>query len=243
MASAEAPENPHASFAMACILSLPRTAYYFPSFINPALESRLLEKILSAPKPRWTTLSRRRLQTYPSRLTGTNTLIAEPLPTWLLDPIVARMQGVGIWAESPHRGPNHCLVNVYEPGQGIMPHEDGAAYWPLVATVSLGAPIVLDIFEKDAGGGRGKLVGRILQEPGSLLVTTDDLYKEHLHGIAEVTSDEDLGSPTIANWNLLGSPQDFETGRYDRQTRASLTYRDVLKVSNIGNSLKLFGKR
>jgi alkylated DNA repair protein alkB homolog 6 len=77
----------------------------------------------------------------------------------------------------------------------------------------------------------------------SLLITTDDLYKEHLHGIAEITSDENLSSSTIANWNLLGSPQDFENERYDRQTRTSLTYRDVLKVSNIGNSLKLFGKK
>ena len=77
----------------------------------------------------------------------------------------------------------------------------------------------------------------------SLLITTDDLYTEYLHGVSEVTSDKNLSSSTIANWNLLGSPQCFEAGRYDRQTRTSLTYRDVLKVSNIGNSLKLFGKK
>jgi alkylated DNA repair protein alkB family protein 6 len=46
-----------------------------------------------------------------------------------------------------------------------MPHQDGAAYWPLVATISLGAPIVLDVFEKDKGEGREGLVGSILQEP------------------------------------------------------------------------------
>ncbi|KAI9785159.1 MAG: hypothetical protein M1839_000797 [Geoglossum umbratile] len=241
--AAEARGNGPLNLIDAHIPSLTGTAYYVPSFISPGEEAQLLSKILSAPKPRWTTLSRRRLQTYPSRLTAANALIAEPLPSWLCEPVVGRMQGLGVWDGCPHGAPNHCLVNVYEPGQGIMPHQDGAAYWPLVATVSLGAPIVLDVFEKDGDGGRGGLVGRILQEPRSLLITTDDLYKEHLHGIAEITADENLGSSTIANWNLLGSPQDFQTGRYDRQTRTSLTYRDVLKVSNIGNSLKLFGKR
>ena len=266
MADAELPDDSPHTLIGARIPSLPGTAYYIPSFISPAQESLFLSKIFSAPIPRWTTLSKRRLQTYPSRLTASNALIAEPLPSWLCEPVV-RMQGLGVWDGCPHGAPNHCLVNVYESGQGIMPHEDGAAYWPLVATVSLGTPIVLDVFEKDGDRGKGKLIGRILQEPRrwvlvsllftmalfvlvsnvimgfySLLITTDDLYNEHLHGIAEITSDENLSSSTIANWNLLGSPQDFENGRYDRQTRTSLTYRDVLKVSNIGNSLKLFGK-
>ncbi|PWY80482.1 hypothetical protein BO70DRAFT_362431 [Aspergillus heteromorphus CBS 117.55] len=33
-----------------------------------------------------------------------------------------------------------------------MPHEDGVAYYPLVATVSLGAPIMLDVYEKSGNG-------------------------------------------------------------------------------------------
>jgi alkylated DNA repair protein alkB homolog 6 len=77
----------------------------------------------------------------------------------------------------------------------------------------------------------------------SLLITTDELYTEHLHGIAELTNDEDLNSEAVSNWHLLGSAEDFAAGRYDRQTRISLTYRDVLKVSNIGNSLKFLRKR
>ena len=31
---------------------------------------------------------------------------------------------------------------------GILPHEDGPAYYPIVATVSLGAHTVLDIYDK-----------------------------------------------------------------------------------------------
>ncbi len=48
-----------------------------------------------------------------------------------------------------------------------MPHEDGAAYWPVVATVSLGSAIVFDIYEKNLhGGGSGETQPkwRVLQE-------------------------------------------------------------------------------
>ncbi|CAI5937384.1 unnamed protein product, partial [Closterium sp. NIES-65] len=35
---------------------------------------------------------------------------------------------------------NHVLVNEYHEGQGIMPHQDGPAYFPCVAILSLGLP-------------------------------------------------------------------------------------------------------
>lgn len=74
------------------------------------------------------------------------------------------MQDLGIWDGAPHRAPNHVLVNEYRPGEGIMSHEDGPAYYPMVATVSLGAPIVLDVFEKSEEGP-GEVRFRIVQEP------------------------------------------------------------------------------
>lgn len=85
-------------------------------------------------------------------------------------------------------------------------------------------------------------VWRILQEPRSLLVTTGSAYKDTLHGIAEVKVDENLDENTVANWSLLGDKERLvaDGGRYERTTRISLTYRDVLKVSNIGS--KVFGK-
>ena len=46
-----------------------------------------------------------------------------------------------------------------------MPHEDGPAYWPVVATVSLGGALTLDIYEKDVDGRRmDPPKYRILQE-------------------------------------------------------------------------------
>ena len=133
-----------------------------------------------------------------------------------------------------------------------MPHEDGAAYFPVVATVSLGGSLVLGVTEKvdytsadnvkeDRLSGRKSY--RILQEPRSLLVTTGSAYTDTLHGIAEITEDVDLNSNTVGNWDLLGNVDDIvaKGGRNERTTRISLTYRDVLKVSNIGS--KIFGKR
>lgn len=175
-----------------------------------------------------------------------------------MSPIIEpRFSAMGIFKDAPHGAPNHVLVNEYQPGQGIMPHEDGAAYYPLVATVSLGAPIVLDVYEKHhppeetqeinhrartTSNGQNP-VFRILQERRSLLITRGSIYTDYLHGIAETTRDENLNEQSICNWGLLRDPEGFRKGWYERETRTSLTYRDVLKVSKMGNTMKFLGGR
>lgn len=128
-----------------------------------------------------------------------------------------------------------------------MPHEDGAAYYPLVATVSLGAPIVLDLYSKDQQRGPGdegkRPQHRILQERRSLLITRRDIYTEFLHGIAETSKDECLDADSICNWDLLREPDRYRCGWAQRETRISLTYRDVLKVAKVGNTMKFLGGR
>jgi alkylated DNA repair protein alkB homolog 6 len=129
-----------------------------------------------------------------------------------------------------------------------MPHEDGAAYYPLVATVSLGSPIVLDIYDKvgpdsRTGGVERSPRFRILQEPRSLLITTKEMYTDYLHGIAERVQDEELSPETVSNWDVLGKKERYECGAYMRQTRVSLTYRDVLRVAKLGNSVKFLPGR
>lgn len=114
----------------------------------------------------------------------------------------------------------------------------------MVCTVSLGASLCLNIYKaKDDGGIDPEPAWRILQEPRSLLITTSDLYTEYLHGIADIEEDAGLSSETVANWDLLGSKEDFQSGRNLRKTRTSLTYRDVLKVSKLGNKLSMLMKR
>ncbi len=110
--------------------------------------------------------------------------------------------------------------------------------------MSLGASLCLNLYKtKEDGTLDPNPAWRILQEPRSLLITTADLYTEYLHGIADIEKDEDLSAETIANWDLLRSKQDFESGSIQRQTRTSLTYRDVLKVSKLGNKLGMFLRR
>lgn len=174
---------------------------------------------------------------------------------WLADPVIPRLVSIPfsssdsdrhIFSGSPHQTPNHVLINEYEPGQGIFPHEDGGAYYPVVATISLGSSIVFDITAKksDKGdGGEDAPKWRVLQEPRSLLITTGSLYADYLHGIAETDVDQDLNRDSICNWDQLGNTEGLESGSKKRETRVSLTIRDVVKVKSLGKGLASLGKR
>ncbi|ERS97175.1 uncharacterized protein SPSK_02657 [Sporothrix schenckii 1099-18] len=239
------------------ILSLPATAFYIAEFITEEEERQILQRVEAAPKPKWKQLSHRRLQTWPSDLLH-DKLLDAPLPPWLVDPVVTRLLTIpvranrngddgenddrdNIFANSPHKRPNHVLINEYPPGVGIMPHKDGSAYHPVVCTVSLGASLCLNIYKNNEDGTlQTEPVARILQEPRSLLITTDNLYTDYLHGIADIDKDVDLSEATVANWDLLQSKELFASGQSTRETRVSLTYRDVLKVSKLGNKFGMF---
>ncbi|KAF5022053.1 hypothetical protein F66182_5899 [Fusarium sp. NRRL 66182] len=244
------------SLEHARITTLPQTAYYIPNFISEEEEQMILDKISSAPKPRWKQLTKRRLQTWPSDLVN-NKLLDAPLPAWLQDPVISRLLSLPaqdsepghIFAESLHKKPNHVLINEYPPGIGIMPHKLSAqqATSPLcyckLIEYRMAPRIGLLSARKDDGALDPVPAWRILQEPRSLLVTTDQLYTDYLHGIADIEEDVDLGADTVANWDLLRSPDAYASGRNARQTRTSLTYRDVIQVSKVANKLGMFLKR
>lgn len=241
--------DPRPAQLPAALSDLPPFCHYIPNFLNPAEEAHILSQIAATPQARWTILSHRSLLSLPSTLTGTahDTLIAAPLPAYLSGPILPRFAALGMFKDSPHGAPNHVLINEYLPGQGIMPHEDGPAYFPCTATVSLGAAIVLDVYEKNDQGEREKRPRwRILQEPRSLLVTSGSMYTDTLHGIEGVAVDEELGKREIANWEVLGDKERYgalEGGRLERDVRVSLTYRDVVKVAKVGGAMRFLGKR
>jgi len=190
------------------------------------------------------------------------------LPPWLstFPPIAERFEKLGVFKNTKHGAANHCLVNEYNAGEGIMPHEDGGAYSPVVATVSLGGTVCLDVYEKtehdrtvdkaaaatsavdgrdEEKNARSKPRWRILQPPRSLLVTMDPAYTFTIHGISPIAIDEDLGPETVANWELL--EEDVRKSIMDnggsstRGLRISLTYREVLKVNKAVSAI--FGKR
>ncbi|MCJ1451712.1 hypothetical protein MMC28_002052 [Mycoblastus sanguinarius] len=262
-------KNPNlpSSLEDAVISDLPPSSYYIPNFISEAEEAHILHyvhlspfttqlmllmlvQINSAPLPTWKQLTHRRLQAHPSPLSSTNTLVDAPLPGWLFNPVIPRLLSLpmapdtndNIFSHSPHLAPNHCLVNEYLPGQGISAHEDGAAYFPMVATVSLGSYILLNVKPKNFGAGNG-FGWRILQERRSLLIITGKVYLECLHGIDGVEVDEGLTREGIVNWNMLGEKDPFEAGRASREPRISLTFRDVIKVKKLGKAFGALGKR
>ncbi|KAH0834082.1 hypothetical protein J3R83DRAFT_11366 [Lanmaoa asiatica] len=140
-----------------------------------------------------------------------------------------------------------------------MPHEDGPMYYPVVGTVSLGSPTVFHYYAYNAennqtpydvaraDSGRTihlKPVLSVFLEPRSVIITTGDLYASHLHGIDEVTHDVFLGDGRLrcpsgeevllSNWRIVRAEDMRDVLRYGgtlrRQTRFSLTCRDVEKV-------------
>lgn len=67
-------------------------------------------------------------------------LLPQALPSWLTKITDRICQWTGLFPSAI----NHVLINEYHPNQGIMPHQDGPAYFPVVAIISLASPVVID---------------------------------------------------------------------------------------------------
>ncbi|KAG5631669.1 hypothetical protein H5410_003386, partial [Solanum commersonii] len=107
---------------------------------------------------------------------------------------------------------NHVLINEYLPNQGIMPHQDGPAYYPVVAILSLGSPVVIDFTPHPnlsccvgahGNSAEDKISDQeaavmnscewldnfhpfsIILMPRSLLIFKDMVYSDYLHGIKD----------------------------------------------------------
>ncbi|XP_064600188.1 alpha-ketoglutarate-dependent dioxygenase alkB homolog 6-like [Liolophura sinensis] len=217
----------------------PPTIFYIPDFITKEEEQHLLNNVYSAPKPKWTQLSNRRLQNW-GGLPHAKGMVPENLPQWLS----VYAQKIASLRVFDDKVPNHVLVNEYKPGQGIMPHQDGDLFYPTVSTITLGSHTLLDFYHHinstdQRSSGSASLAERhflsLLLQPRSLVLVKDDMYKVHLHGISERVTDE--VTDLIAN---LDSCKDAHTGdRLTRETRVSLTIRFVPKVLK---TKFLFGK-
>lgn len=200
----------------------PPTVYYIPNFITEDEESALLKHVYSAPKPKWTCLSNRRLQDY-GGVPHKNGMIQEKIPDWL----EIYIDKIGVLDLFDGKKPNHVLVNEYLPKQGIMPHTDGPLFYPTVTTISCGSHTTLEILENDAK--RDKICD-IFLERRSLVIFQDDVYSKYLHSISE------KGSDTITEKyvNVSQCGQQLSVGMtFQRDTRISLTIRHVPKVCKI----------
>ncbi|TBU31025.1 hypothetical protein BD311DRAFT_753689 [Dichomitus squalens] len=244
------------------------STYYIPEFVTEEEEEYLTRKINEAPQPWWKRLQNRRLQIWGGELTAKKALIPQDLPPFAnqYPDIIGRIRALGVFRDSVHGEPNHIIMNEYAPGQGIMPHEDGPAYHPVVTTLSLGSHTVFHYYrykpDTDASpvqiSAPDELIsstGRpidpnpvlsLLLEPRSLVITTSDLYGSHLHGIEGRVEDkfEEDGRPPqerIANYDLLRGKEAREAiangSILERGMRYSLTCRDVEKIAAMGGAL------
>ncbi|KAI7728668.1 hypothetical protein M8C21_009666 [Ambrosia artemisiifolia] len=160
------------------------TVFYIPDFISDSDQNLLLNHINAAPVSKWKVLKNRRLQNWGG-------IVHEKVPPWLTK-ITEKISNESSMFPSAI---NHVLINEYLPNQGIMPHQDGPAYFPVVAILSLGSPVVMDftphsslsgstsnIVDKDSieGADHGNVTNylpfSVALMPGSLLIFKDTAY-------------------------------------------------------------------
>lgn|SRR3990167_484792 len=99
--------------------------YFIPHFIEEQQAEGLIRDILKVPKPKWTNLSQRRLQSWGGMPGGSNgkdgVMMEEPIPEWLTTMCTHLHETLQLNGESFfHKPPNHILINEYLPGQGIL---------------------------------------------------------------------------------------------------------------------------
>ncbi|KAJ3537121.1 hypothetical protein NM688_g6734 [Phlebia brevispora] len=199
--------------------------FYIPEFITSEEESYLIRKITESSQQKWKNLPNRRLQIWGGELTAKSQLIPQALPSYLttFPDIIGRLRDTGAFSRSSHGQPNHIILNEYLPGQGIMPHEDGPSYYPVVATLSLGSHAVFHYYRykpededddppahiSDAEVPKGRSIDplpilSVLLEPRSLVITRSELYTAHLHGIDDITED---AFPASSSSVFAGDPR------------------------------------
>lgn len=200
------------------------TVAYIPNFIDEA-EAAHLAAAARADESKWVALNKRRLQNLGGVPVASQAgMMPEPLPAFVESLIDALVQS-GIFPSD--KRPNHCLLNEYQPGQGIMPHKDGPLYFERVAILSLGGTAALDFWpELQAVNSKTPPVISVLTQPQSLLVFDQNAYTDVFHGIAEREHDTVIEGVT-ANAACF----DQSSVSHPRGIRLSLTIRHVLKVA------------
>lgn len=203
------------------------TIFYIPNFVSEDEQTQLLHQIYEVSASRWKFLKNRRLQNW-GGVVHEKGLLPQELPPWLKVTTEKIRQHTKLFPSSI----NHVLINEYLPDQGIMPHQDGPAYFPVVAILSLQSPVVIDFNpHSQLQDVSSKAPCSVLLMPCSLLIFKDEAYSDYLHGIQdnEVHGlDKVVNVSEVQKLNLNGHHQQQSFHR--SETRVSLTCRLVLKV-------------
>lgn len=181
---------------------LPGDLVIVPNFLTRAEEDDLLQAIDCAP---WNLDLRRRVQQYGYRYDYKARAVSAAdrlgdLPSWAVD-IARRLVDYDYFESLP----DQVIVNEYLPGQGISPHTDRTTcFGPTVASLSLGADIVMDFSCND------ERAGALLLPRRSMLVLRGESRSVWRHGIAQRRRDI------------------VDDRSRERKRRVSLTFRSVL---------------
>jgi alkylated DNA repair protein alkB family protein 6 len=99
--------------------------------------------------------------------------------------------------------PNHVLINKYSICQGIAHHTDGPNYLENVAILSLGSPCLMTfrkrLLSHEIGVEYEGDLFSVLLQPQSLLVFSDTLYTDYMHGIISDVTYDTIGSQIQKN--------------------------------------------
>ncbi|CAI9105973.1 OLC1v1005019C1 [Oldenlandia corymbosa var. corymbosa] len=234
--------------------SVPPTVFYVSDFISAEEEQQLLNNVYKAPVAKWKVLKNRRLQNW-GGVVHEKGLLAQDLPPWLTRITRRIFDESGGMFPSPI---NHVLINEYLADQGIMPHQDGPAYSPVVAILSLGSPVVMDFTPHlslqvaEAGTVQNRDTENehqpfsVLLMPRSLLIFKDEVYSDYLHGIKDdehqqvdqvINRDEITKIPEqiqsvapVSGVEIGGKRTEGGKVIHRTTTRVSMTCRTVTKV-------------
>ncbi|KAK6289904.1 hypothetical protein POUND7_001445 [Theobroma cacao] len=219
------------------------TLIYIPDFITDSEQAQLLNNIYQAPVSKWKSLKNRRLQNW-GGVVHEKGLLPQDLPPWLAKITKRIYEGSGLFPSAI----NHVLINEYLSNQGIMPHQDGPAYYPVVAILSLGSPVVMDftphsrlqsckrtlkenVGDKISNGGAVAIEANdgsdnnrpfsVLLMPCSLLIFKDDAYS---------------GKFMSKGLYYLHGIEDSEVHRFDLSSLQAVNEIDSLSLSSSGQA-------
>lgn len=132
-----------------------------------------------------------------------------------------------------------------------MPHVDGSLFYPTVSTISLGSHTLLDFYEpfKELEDGleensfEKRYLFSLLLEPRSLLILKDKMYDVYLHGIKEMEEDCVDTTAILNHENLSQKEKYLNSTMVKRETRVSLTIRNVPRIVKINKNLFFNNKK
>jgi len=158
-----------------------------PEYLSPSVESRLATYFREEASQHWIRLSNRRVILYGLHFVSNGS--GHRCYTRVIPDLIRQLAEQLVADGYQNQVANHILVNEYRVGQGIMPHEDGPAFLPNAAIISLLSGTVLDFYSKELTA-RSKPVASVYLPPRSLCMITEEAYTSYLHGIAERNADE-----------------------------------------------------